>query len=58
MEMKHSAEILQSPASQRLREFLQGGRQAWQHGTPEFEQFERELPEHVRNLEREYLAEE
>jgi len=58
MALEHSAEILQSPASQRLREFLQGRRQAWQHGTPEFEQFERELHEHVRNLERECLAEE
>ena len=58
MVREHSAEILQSPASQRLREFLQGRRQAWQHGTPEFEQFERELHEHVMNLERECLAEE
>src|SRR5258708_33733052 len=58
MTLEHSAEILQSPASQRLREFLQGRRQAWQHGTPEFEQFERELHEHVMNLERECLAEE
>jgi hypothetical protein len=48
----------QSPASQRLREFLQARRQAWAQGTPDFEPFERELHEHVMNLERECLAEE
>ena len=30
MEVKQSEESLQSPASQRLREFLQGRGQAWQ----------------------------
>jgi hypothetical protein len=58
MEVKQSEDSLQSPASQRLREFLQGRGQAWQRGTPEFEQFERELHEHVMNLERECLAKE
>jgi hypothetical protein len=48
----------QSPASQRLREFLQARRQAWAQGTPDFEQFEHELHEHVMNLERECLAKE
>jgi hypothetical protein len=58
MEMKHSADPLQSPASQHLREFLRARCQAWQQGVPDFEQFERELHEHMMNLERECLAEE
>jgi hypothetical protein len=58
MAMEHSADLLQSPASHRLREFLQARRQAWQQGTPEFEQFERELHEHIMTLERECMAEE
>ena len=49
---------MQSPAGQRLREFLRVRRQAWQQGVPEFEQFEREWPEHLMNLERECLAQE
>jgi hypothetical protein len=48
----------QSPACQRLTEFLRAHRQAWQQGTPDFEQFEREVHEHIMNLERECLAEE
>jgi len=56
--MEHKADPLQSPASQQLREFLRAHQQAWQAGTPEFEQFERELHEHVMNLERECLAQE
>jgi hypothetical protein len=48
----------QSPAGQRLTEFLRARRQAWQQETPDFEQFERELHEHLMNLERECLAEE
>jgi hypothetical protein len=58
MRVEHSEEGWQSPASQRLREFLRVRQQTWQQGTPEFEQFERELHEHMRNLEREYVAEE
>ena len=58
MAMEHSGEPLQSPASQRLREFLRARRQTWQPGTPEFEQFEREVHEQILNLEREGLAEE
>jgi hypothetical protein len=58
MEMKQSADPLQSPASQHLREFLRARCQAWQQGVPDFEHFERELHEHLRNLERECLAEE
>lgn len=58
MAIEHSEEGWQSPASQRLREFLRARQQAWQEGTPEFEQFERELHEHVMTLEREWVAEE
>ena len=56
--MGHSEEALQSPAGQRLREFLRARRQAWQQGVPDFEQFEREWHEHVMDLERECLAQE
>jgi hypothetical protein len=58
MAMEHSADPLQSPAGQRLRDFLRARRQAWQQGTPEFEQFECALHEHIMNLERECIAEE
>lgn len=56
MAMEHTEEELQSPASQRLSEFLRARRQTWQEGTPDFEQFERELHEHIRNLEQECMA--
>ena len=58
MAMEHREEGLQSPASQRLSEFLRVRQQAWQQGVPEFEQFERELHEQIMNLERECVAEE
>jgi hypothetical protein len=58
MAVEHREEGLQSPASQRLSEFLRARQQAWQQGVPEFEQFERELHEHLMNLERECVAEE
>jgi hypothetical protein len=58
MAMEHREEVLQSPASQRLREFLRTRRQAWQAGVPDFEQFERELHEQIMNVERECVAEE
>jgi hypothetical protein len=57
MEVKQSDDSLQSPAGQRLRDFLRARRQAWQQGVPDFERFERELHEQLMNLEREYLAE-
>jgi len=56
MAIEHSEEGGQSPASQRLREFLRARQQAWEEGTPEFEQFERELHEQVMTLEREWVA--
>jgi hypothetical protein len=58
MAVEHRPAALQSPAHQQLEAFLAARQQAWQAGTPDFEQFERELPEHIMNLEREYVAEE
>lgn len=58
MAMEHREEVLQSPASQRLQEFLRARQEVWQQGVPEFEQFERELHEQIMNLERECLAQE
>jgi hypothetical protein len=58
MAVKQSDDILQSPARQRLRDFLGARRQAWQQGIPDFEHFERELHEQILNLERECLTEE
>jgi hypothetical protein len=58
MEVYHSDSILQSPALQGLGQFVREHTQQWAQGTPEFEQFERELHEHVMALERELVAEE
>jgi 1,6-anhydro-N-acetylmuramate kinase len=58
MAVEHRADALQSPTRQQLETFLAARHQAWQAGTPDFEQFERELHEHIMNLERECLAEE
>ena len=56
MAREHSEEGRQSPARQRLREFLRARQQAWQAGTLACERFERELHEHVMSLEREWVA--
>jgi hypothetical protein len=56
MEVSHTDDILESPAAQRLRQFVRERRQAWQADTPGFEQFERELHEQVLAVEREVLA--
>jgi len=58
MALEHREEGLPSPARQRLRDFLRTRQQAWQQGVPEFEPFEREVPEQIMNLERECVAEE
>lgn len=58
MALAHREGGLQSPASQRLRDFLRARPQAWQQGEPEVEQFERELHEQIMNLERAWVAEE
>lgn len=56
MEVCHNSEIMESPAAQRLGEFVRGRALAWQNGTPEFEAFERALHEHVMALERELIG--
>jgi hypothetical protein len=56
MEVCHSDWVSQSPAIQRLGQFIRARRQAWAVGIPEFERFERELHEHVMALERECLG--
>jgi hypothetical protein len=58
MEVCQQAAFLQSPALQRLGQFVQAHRPQWGQGTPELEQFERELHQHVLALEREVLGEE
>jgi hypothetical protein len=58
MELCHNEPLLQSAALQRLGQFVRQHRQQWAQGTPEFEQFERELHEQVLALERDLLAEE
>jgi len=58
MEVCHTPDIFESPAAQRLRQFIRERVQAWQSGTPEFEAFERELHEQMMVFERELVAEE
>ena len=58
MEVYRSDPILQSPALQRLGQFVRKQRQRWTEDTPDLEQFERELHEHVMAIERELVAEE
>ena len=56
MEVCHTLDILESPAARQLRHFVRERESAWQDGTPDFDQFERELHEHVTALERELIA--
>jgi hypothetical protein len=56
MEVCHTADILESPAAERLRHFVQAHERAWQSERPDFEAFERELHEHLIALEREMIA--
>jgi hypothetical protein len=58
MQVYHRDAISQSPTLQRLGQFVHAHGQKWMHGTPDFEQFERELHEHVMALERELMTEE
>ena len=58
MEVYHRDAILQSPTLQRLGQFVREHAQQWAHGTPDFEQFEHQLHEHVTALEREWVAQE
>jgi hypothetical protein len=56
MEVYHGEPILQNPSLQRLGQFVREHAQQWTQGTPDFEQFERELHEQVMALERELIA--
>lgn len=56
MEVYHSDPILQSPAQQRLGQFVRKQRQKRTEDIPDLEQFERELHEHVMDIERELVA--
>lgn len=48
--------ILESPAMQRLRQFILAHRQQWATSPPEFERFEQELHEQIQAIECELLA--
>lgn len=56
MEGCHNVSISESPALQRLGQFIRARRQAWARGIPDFETFERELHAHVMAIERECLG--
>lgn len=56
MAVCHSQSIFESPAMEALRRFVQQRGQAWQAGTPAFEQFERDLQAQVMAVERELVA--
>jgi hypothetical protein len=58
MELCHNNPVLQSPALERLGQFILKRRAQWTTGTPDFERFERELHEQVMAIERELLGEE
>jgi len=58
MELCHTDPILQSPAIQRLGQFVLERQQQWADGTPDFERFEHELHAQVQAIEREFLVEE
>jgi hypothetical protein len=56
MGVSHTYSVWESPAVQRLGQFVREQQHAWHCGTPSFEQFEQELHEQVMALERELLA--
>ncbi len=58
MEFYHKNSVLRSAAIQRLGQFVLERHVKWADGTPDFEQFERELHEHIMAIERELVAEE
>ncbi len=55
MEFSHENSILRSPAIQRLGQFALEWQAQWEEGTPDFEQFEHKLHEHIMAIEREFL---
>jgi len=56
MKVSHTYELLESPALQRLGQFVRARERAWPSATPSFEQFEHELHDQVMALERELLT--
>ncbi len=56
MEVSPTWSIWESPTLRRLGQCVRERQQAWQGGTPSFEQFERALHEQMMALERELLA--
>jgi hypothetical protein len=58
MGLCHKNPVLRSRAIQHLGQFVLDWQEEWADGTPDFEQFERELHEYVMAIERELLTEE
>jgi len=56
MKVSHTYDFLESPAAQRLGQFVREQERRWQNTTPSFEQFERDLHDRVMALERELLT--
>ena len=56
MKVSHTYELLESPAMQRLGQFVREHERLWQNTTPGFEQFERDLHKQMVELEQELLA--
>ena len=56
MALCHTDPILESPAIQRLGQFILELRQRWAGSTPDFERFEHELHEQIQAVECEFLA--
>jgi len=58
MELCHKNSTLQSPAFEKLGQFVLEWRTQWENSTPDFERFEHELHEQIMALECEFLTEE
>lgn len=56
MKVSHTYDFLESPALQRLGQFVREREREWRSATPNFEQFERDLHDQMMALERELLA--
>ena len=56
MEVSHTWSVSESAALHQLGHFVRVRQQAWQSGTPSYEQFEQAVHEQVMTLERELLA--
>ena len=56
MALCHTDPVWESPAIQRLGQFIRERRQQWAISTPDFERFEHELHEQIQAIECEFLA--